>query len=99
MTANIHDRSGNIWLWTISLSLLDYLHIFFIGNASPLLLLLTLGTSFPMILGFFFVCPVLLPEEEPNRELYSETSCSAYEQRNSTGSRTPLLNDNVELNP
>ena len=25
MTASIHGRSGNIWLWTISLSLLDYL--------------------------------------------------------------------------
>ena len=25
MTASIRDRSGNIWLWTIGLSLLDYL--------------------------------------------------------------------------
>lgn len=25
MTASIHDRSGNIWLWTIGLSLLDYI--------------------------------------------------------------------------
>jgi hypothetical protein len=25
MTASIHDRSGNIWLWTIGLSLLDTL--------------------------------------------------------------------------
>ena len=74
-------------------------HIFFVGNASPLLLLLSLGTSFPMILGFFFARPVPIPEEEPNREFYSETGSSAYEQRNSTGSGTPLLNDDDELSP
>ena len=45
----------------------------------------------PMILGFFFICPV--PLEEPNCEVYSETSSSVYEQCNSTGSGTPLLND------
>ena len=60
-----------------------------------------------MILGFFFVRPVPLPEEEFNREVYSETRSSSYEQPNS--SHTPLLNhdpDNsddaqigVELNP
>ena len=63
-----------------------------------------------MILGFFFVRPVPLPEEELNREVYSETSSSAYERRNS--SHTPLLNHElhngqdeddarvaVELNP
>ena len=42
--------------------------------------------------------PVPLPEEELDREFYSETSSSAYEKRNNTGSRTPLLN-NEELNP
>ena len=68
---------------------------FFSGDASQLLLLLSLGSSFPMILGFFFVRPVPLPEENPNREAYSEASPSIYEQRNN--SRTPLLNhDNIE---
>ena len=42
-----------------------------------------------MILGFFFVHPIPLPEEELDREVHSETSSesSAYEQRNSY---TPL---------
>ena len=47
-----------------------------------------------MILGFFFVRPVPLPLPE-DREVYSETSSSAYEQRNSTSSRTPLLNHDI----
>jgi hypothetical protein len=72
-------------------------HIFFVGSASPLLLLLSLGSSIPMILGFFFVCPVPLPEEELNREVYSETSSSAYER--SISSRTPLLNDDDDEVP
>jgi hypothetical protein len=49
-----------------------------------------------MILGFFFVRPVPLPEEELNREVYSETSYSAYEQR--SGSNTPLLNHDLYIN-
>ena len=48
-----------------------------------------------MILGFFFVRPVPLPEEEPNREVYSETTSSADEQRNS--SHTPLLNHDLHI--
>jgi hypothetical protein len=68
-------------------------HAFFADSASPLLLVLSLGSSFPMILGFFFVRPVPLPEEELNREVYSETNSSAYEQRNS--SYTPLLNPHI----
>ena len=66
-------------------------HLFVAGSASPLLLILSLGSSFPMILGFFFVRPVPLPEEELNRQVYSETSSSAHEQRNSTAGYTPLL--------
>jgi hypothetical protein len=51
-----------------------------------------------MILGFFFVRPVTvsLPEDELNREVHSETSSSAYDQRNS--SRTPLLNHDLHIN-
>ena len=73
-------------------------HIFFAGGASQLLLLLALGSSFPMILGFFFVRPIPLPDETLNRDNYAETSSSTYATRNS--SHTPLLNqDNVEDNP
>ena len=64
-------------------------HIFFAGSVSSLLLVLSFGSSFPMILGFFFVRPIPLPEEELNREVYSETRSSVYEERNS--SHTPLL--------
>ena len=67
---------------------------FFAGDASQLLLLLSLGSSFPMILGFFFVRPIPLPEKS-NRQDCSETSSSSYDQRNS--SYIPLLNhDNIE---
>ena len=72
-------------------------HIFLADDPSQLLLLLSLGSSFPMILGFFFVRPIPLPEKNLNREVegYLETSSSTYEQRNN--SHTPLLNhDNVE---
>ena len=49
-----------------------------------------------MILGFFFVRPVPLLEEELNREVNSETSSSIYEQRNS--SYTPLLIHDLNIN-
>jgi hypothetical protein len=68
-------------------------HIFFADRASPLLLVLSLGSSFPMILGFFFVRPVPLPEEELNRDVYSETNSSGYEQLNS--SYIPLLDSHI----
>ena len=51
-----------------------------------------------MILGFFFVRPVALPEEESSREVHSSTSSSAYEQRNSLSSHTPLLNHDPHIN-
>ena len=46
-----------------------------------------------MILGFFFVRPVPLPEEELNHEVNSVTSSSAYDQ-----SYTPLLNYDPHIN-
>jgi hypothetical protein len=47
-----------------------------------------------MILGFFFVRPVPLPEEEElNRDVYSETNSSGYEQLNN--SYTPLLDPHI----
>jgi hypothetical protein len=36
-------------------------HILFPGNTSDFLLVLSLGTALPMILGFFFVRPIPLP--------------------------------------
>ena len=36
-------------------------HALFPGNASDFLLVLALGTSLPMVLGFFFVRPIPLP--------------------------------------
>ena len=36
-------------------------HIIFPGNTSDFLLLLAIGTSLPMVLGFFFVRPIPLP--------------------------------------
>ncbi|KIM42690.1 hypothetical protein M413DRAFT_70185 [Hebeloma cylindrosporum] len=39
-------------------------HLLFAGNTSAFLLVLALGTSFPMIMGFFFVRPIPLPEQE-----------------------------------
>ena len=68
-------------------------HIFFADSASPLLLVLSLGSSFPMILGFFFVRPIPLPEEELNRDVCSETNSSGYEQLNS--SYIPLLDPHI----
>ena len=71
-------------------------HVFFADSASQLLLLLSLGSSFTMVLGFFFVRPIPLPEEELNREGYSERRSSVYEQRNS--SHTPLLIHDPHIN-
>ena len=47
-------------------------------------------TSFPMPMIF----PVPPPEKGLNRQVYSETSSSTYEQRNSVRSHTHLLNYN-----
>ena len=92
-TASIRDRSG----YGLSAFLFSTIaHIFFTGSTSTLLLVLSLGSSFPMILGFFFVRPVPLLEEELNREVNSETSSSVYEQCNN--SHTLLLNRDLNIN-
>ena len=68
-------------------------HLYFAGGASQLLLLLSLGSSFPMMLGYFFVRPIPLPEENPNHERYSEAS--SYDQYDN--GHAPLLDhDNIE---
>ncbi|KAI0337334.1 MFS general substrate transporter [Trametopsis cervina] len=39
-------------------------HVIFPGNTSEFLLVLAIGTSLPMVLGFFFVRPIPLPQPE-----------------------------------
>ncbi|KAJ3885821.1 major facilitator superfamily domain-containing protein [Lentinula edodes] len=43
-------------------------HLAFPGNTSSFLLLLSLGTSFPMLVGFIFVQPIPLPPSEAHHE-------------------------------
>ncbi|KAJ3854602.1 major facilitator superfamily domain-containing protein [Lentinula lateritia] len=43
-------------------------HLVFPGNTSSFLLLLSLGTSFPMLVGFIFVQPIPLPPSEAHHE-------------------------------
>ncbi|KAJ4472799.1 major facilitator superfamily domain-containing protein [Lentinula edodes] len=43
-------------------------HLAFPGNTSSFLLLLSLGTSFPMLIGFIFVQPIPLPPSEAHHE-------------------------------
>ncbi|GJE99445.1 MFS general substrate transporter [Phanerochaete sordida] len=42
-------------------------HVIFPGNTSEFLLVLAIGTSLPMVLGFFFVRPIPLPHSEYGR--------------------------------
>ncbi|KZT23204.1 MFS general substrate transporter [Neolentinus lepideus HHB14362 ss-1] len=46
-------------------------HVAFPGNTSDFLLILAIGTSLPMIIGFFLVRPVPLPPAEPAHILES----------------------------
>ena len=61
-------------------------------------LLISLSSSFPMILGFFFVRPVPLLEEELNCEVYYSGTCSStYERRNNPNSHTTRANLGINL--
>ncbi|KAJ3719285.1 major facilitator superfamily domain-containing protein [Lentinula raphanica] len=44
-------------------------HLAFPGNTSSFLLLLSLGTSFPMLIGFIFVRPIPLPPSETHHDI------------------------------
>lgn len=44
-------------------------HLLFPGNTSAFLLVLALGTSFPMLIGFFFLRPVPIDDVEPSGSL------------------------------
>ncbi|THH17574.1 hypothetical protein EW146_g3249 [Bondarzewia mesenterica] len=61
-------------------------HIFFPGNTSQFLLILALGTSLPMILGFLFIRPIPLPAMDSARAL-EHGSADQY-QRLSTSERS-----------
>lgn len=56
------DCGGGRHLWLRPLRVLLHVPLahFFPGDTSRLLLILALGTSLPMILGFFFICPIPL---------------------------------------
>ena len=75
-------------------------HIFFPGDTSRFLLILALGTSLPMILGFFFIRPIPLPAGDDThtlehgaadqyQRLSTNETTGVFEQRNS--SHTHLL--------
>jgi hypothetical protein len=70
-------------------------HFFFAGNTSAFLLLLALGTSIPMIMGFFLVRPIPLPVQDSSHideghdQHQLDAISSALDPHNS--SSTPLL--------
>lgn len=69
-------------------------HVAFAGNTSSFLLLLALGTSFPMILGFFLVRPIPLPANELLHGLEHGLPESEYAPtllHNDNDSHSPLL--------
>ncbi|TFY80895.1 hypothetical protein EWM64_g3108 [Hericium alpestre] len=55
-------------------------HLLFPGNTSDFLLILALGTSLPMILGFFFVRPIPLPSRSSVYAIESGRGGSEYER-------------------
>ncbi|KAF9546306.1 MFS general substrate transporter [Agrocybe pediades] len=74
-------------------------HMFFAGNTSAFFLVLALGTSFPMIMGFFLVRPIPLPEAEGYDEidnLPDEVAATSALDRDAT--HTPLLDEDEDAN-
>jgi len=75
------------------------------GNTSDFLLVLAIGTSFPMILGWLFIRPIPLPETERSNILESgigenfvsgtDESLAIFARQNT--SHTHLLADDVEI--
>lgn len=74
-------------------------HRVFPGDTSSFLLVLALGTSFPMIVGFFLVRPIPLPVEElmvvhaETTEEFQSHHHSRSATRHNNDSSTPLLSD------
>ncbi|TFY68862.1 hypothetical protein EVG20_g3394 [Dentipellis fragilis] len=68
-------------------------HILFPGNTSDFLLILALGTALPMILGFFFVRRIPLPEH--SREYGAEHgTADTYERLSTSEPRSPFTKPN-----
>ncbi|KAA1479102.1 MFS general substrate transporter [Dentipellis sp. KUC8613] len=68
-------------------------HILFPGNTSDFLLILALGTALPMILGFFFVRRIPLPEHA--REHAAERGAAdTYERLSTSEPRSPFTKPN-----
>lgn len=75
-------------------------HIAYPGDTSEFLLLLSLGTSLPMIIGFFFVRPIPLPDTpelgqapHPRRSSFSDFPQDGFSH--AAGVDTVLSNDSV----
>ena len=78
------------------LSAFFFTALVFKGTTSTFLLILALGTSSLMLLGFFFVRPVPLPEEKSSQledgdDVQEPAHSPGLQHRNH--SQTPLLND------
>lgn len=71
-------------------------HGLFPGNTSDLLLMLAIGTSVPMIIGWFIIHPVPLPEADSFTTLESSGDPTIFQQE--PDSQTSLLADD-ELSP
>lgn len=79
-------------------------HVIFPGDTSEFLLVLAIGTSVPMVLGFFFVRPVPLPhtdytrlDEDPDaieEDEFSVASPAVFQRENN--SHTHLLGPHVD---
>ncbi|KAF5364602.1 hypothetical protein D9758_005619 [Tetrapyrgos nigripes] len=80
-------------------------HLGFPGDTSSFLLVLALGTSFPMIIGFFFVRPIPLPSSGTLHDDYGDIDYAEAEAaslvpsvlHHDNTSRTVLLNQDEEL--
>lgn len=66
-------------------------HIFFPGNTSDFLLVLAVGTSLPMLLGFFLVRPIPLQQSEISHDPENEALEEAFDSQTSVGVASPSL--------
>ncbi|CCM06575.1 uncharacterized protein FIBRA_08853 [Fibroporia radiculosa] len=66
-------------------------HIAFPGNTSDFLLVLAIGTSLPMVLGFFLVHPIPLPYSELNHSTSDDGLDDAFDSQASITAAPPPL--------
>ncbi|THU96907.1 MFS general substrate transporter [Dendrothele bispora CBS 962.96] len=80
-------------------------HLAFPGNTSSFLLVLAIGTSFPMVIGFFFVRPIPLPSSGAIQQDYEDIDYAEAEAaslvpsvlNHQNSSQTTLLAHDEEL--